>query len=67
MATIQTDEVSFQINFYSQVFPNGLDDVNITRSTDGFTNNIIFDILVKINNVIYLVVIVPFLLYENVN
>ena len=43
MATIQTDEVSFQINFYSQVFPNGLDDVNITRSTDGFTNNIIFE------------------------
>ena len=43
MATIQTDEVSFQINFYSQVFPNGLDDVNITRGTDGFTNNIIFE------------------------
>lgn len=46
MTTIQTDEVSFQVNFYSQIFPNGLDDVVIAKSTDGYTNNIIN---VKIN------------------
>ena len=43
MTTIQTDEVSFQVNFYSQIFPNGLNDVVIAKSTDGYTNNIIFE------------------------
>lgn len=43
MVTIQTDEVSFQANFYSQIFPNGLDDITIAKSTDGYTNNIIFE------------------------
>lgn len=43
MPVFQTDEVSFQLNFYSQVFPNGLDDVTIARSTDGYTKNIIFE------------------------
>lgn len=43
MATIQTDEVSFQTNFYAQIFDNGLDDVTIARNTDGYTPNIIFE------------------------
>ncbi|MCR2064976.1 hypothetical protein [Campylobacter helveticus] len=43
MPTIQTDEVSFQVNFYTQIFPNGLYDVNISKNTDGYTNNIIFE------------------------
>lgn len=43
MAAVQTDEVSFSLNFYSQVFNNGLNDVTMARSTDGYTQNILFE------------------------
>ena len=43
MAAVQTDEVSYSLNFYSQIFDNGLDDVTIAKNTDGYTQNVIFE------------------------